>query len=191
MILEYLGLPYEETHYDDTNGDQWFNSIKPKLSEKNPAITLPYLIDGETVISESDGIIVYIIHKAKKTELLGRNADEQTRIATTMGVLRDLHSKYIGFAYGRNHGDLPFEEAKAAYQLLAEPYLVKLNKLLEGREYFAGQITWVDFVVSEVVQCLWLLQSDVIEKYTNLFEHQKRVWNLPALSAYHQSDRFR
>lgn len=106
--------------------------------EKNPAITLPYLLDGETVISESDAIIVYIIHKAKKTELFGRNADEQTRIATTMGVIRDLHSKYIGLVYGGYHGDLPFEEARAAYQKLAEPYLVKLDKLLEGREYFAG-----------------------------------------------------
>lgn len=46
-------------------------------------------------------------------------------------------------------------------------------------------------MASEFVHCLWLLQSDVIEKHTNLFEHHKRVWNLPALSAYHQSDRYR
>lgn len=25
MILEYVELPYEETHYDGTNRDQWFN----------------------------------------------------------------------------------------------------------------------------------------------------------------------
>lgn len=82
--------------------------------EKNPAVTLPYLVDGDKVISESDAIIVHVIHKAKKVELLGRNADEQVAIATAMGVIRDLHGRYIGLVYGRDKADMPFEEAKVA-----------------------------------------------------------------------------
>lgn len=112
MLLEYVGIPYDEVKYSGQTRDKWFNEVKPELHKKNPAITLPYLLDGDKVISESDAIQVYIAHKAGKPELLGRNADEQVAIATTMGVVRDLHPKYIGLVYGR-YGDKTFEEAKA------------------------------------------------------------------------------
>lgn len=104
-------MPYTEEKYNGDNKDKWFNEVKPELSKKNPAITLPYLLDGDKVISESDALIVYIIHKSGKLELLGRNADEQVAIATAYGVVRDIHGQFISLSYGR-YGDKPFEEAK-------------------------------------------------------------------------------
>ena len=43
--------------------------------EKHHGITLPYLIDEDKVITESDAICTYICLK-HKPELLGRNPDE-------------------------------------------------------------------------------------------------------------------
>lgn len=43
--------------------------------KKNPFANLPYLLDGDKVISESDAIIVYILHKTGRLDLLGRNAN--------------------------------------------------------------------------------------------------------------------
>ena len=123
MVMEYVGLPYEQKLYSGENRDAWFKEDKPKLIEKNPAVTLPYLIDGEECISESDAIIVHVIHKANKPELLGRNSTEQVRIATMMGIIRDLHGRYIGLVYGRDFKDKPFEEAKAAALETFKPYL--------------------------------------------------------------------
>lgn len=54
MILEYTGLPYDEEKYDgsgEVDRERWFKEVKPELSKKNPAVTLPYLKDGEEVIS--------------------------------------------------------------------------------------------------------------------------------------------
>jgi len=65
-----------------------------------------------------------------------------------------------------------------------------LNALLEGKEYYAGQITWADFAVAEFVQCLWLLDNHLIESFPNVWNQQKRVWELPAVKAYHQTDRW-
>jgi hypothetical protein len=45
---------------------------------------------------------------------MGRDADERVAAATAMGVLRDLHSKYVPLVYGR-YGDKTFEEAKAQF----------------------------------------------------------------------------
>lgn len=108
MLLEYTGLPYDQELYTLETRDKWFKDLKPTLQSKNPAITLPYLVDGDTVVSESDAILVYIAHRSGKAELLGRNGDEQVRIATVMGVQRDLHGKYINLVYGR-YGDKTFE----------------------------------------------------------------------------------
>ena len=191
MVLEFVGLEYNQKLFTASNRDEWFNETKPKLIEKNPAITLPYLLDGEEVISESDAIIVYVCHKANRADLLGRNATEQTRVATAMGVIRDLHGKYIGLVYGRDNANLSFEEAKAATLPVFQPYLTKLNQMLEGRDFIAGEITWVDFVLAEFMQCLWILQKDFLEGFANIWAHQKRVWELPAIKAYHETDRFK
>lgn len=136
MLLEYTGTPYEETKYT-TDNNQWFGVDKPELIKKNPAINLPYLVDGEKVITESDAIMIYIVHRSGKLDLLGRNSQEQVDLATAMGVVRDLHSKYIALAYGR-YGEKTWEEAKAEHLEMFKPYLTKLNALLEGRLYYAG-----------------------------------------------------
>jgi len=73
QLLEYTKLPYEEVKYEEDNEDPWFKVDKPKLLEKNPAANLPYLIDGDKVVSETAAILVYICHKANRVDLLGRN----------------------------------------------------------------------------------------------------------------------
>lgn len=147
MLLEYVELPYEQVIYEVENAATWFSETKPKLLVKNPAANLPYLLDGENVVSESDAIMIYIAHRSGKPELVGRNAEEQVSLATTMGVVRDLHAKYVNLVYAR-YGDKTFEQAKVEYLEQSKVYLNKLNLLLEGKDYYAGQITWIDFAVS-------------------------------------------
>ena len=74
MLLEYVGIPYDEVKYTGETRDKWFSEDKPELLKKNAASNLPYLLDGDKVISESDAIQIYIVHKSGKLELLGRNA---------------------------------------------------------------------------------------------------------------------
>ena len=45
----------------------WMN-VKPGLKEKNPLINLPYIVDGDKVISQSQACFVYL---AKKFDLCG------------------------------------------------------------------------------------------------------------------------
>lgn len=88
LALEYTGLQYEQVFYYEHDEDKWFKEDKPKHLEKNPAANLPYLIDGEKIISESTAIIVHACHKANRQDLLGRNAEEQVALATVFGVTR-------------------------------------------------------------------------------------------------------
>ena len=67
QLLEYCGVPYTQKFYEGKEGyEQMINVDKPKLMEKNAAVTLPYLLDGDKVISESDGVCVYICFRGNK-----------------------------------------------------------------------------------------------------------------------------
>ena len=46
---------------------------KPVLSKKNPLMNLPYVIDGETVITQSNACLLYL---GRKFNLNGKNEDE-------------------------------------------------------------------------------------------------------------------
>jgi glutathione S-transferase len=156
QILEFTGLSYTEERY--TDADKWFQTDKPALIAKNPAVTLPYLRDGDKVITESDAIIVYVCHKAGKPELLGRNADEQVQIATVYGITRDLHSAYVRFVYAKYDENNTFDKAREEYAKTSQAGLGKLNALIGGRKFAAGdEITFVDFILADFLQTLGLL----------------------------------
>jgi glutathione S-transferase len=124
--------------------------------KKNPAVNLPYLIDGDKIISESNAVLVYIIHKAQRVELLGRNWNEKVIIATADGVVNDLYQDYISLVYEINVNS--FEEAAEEYLEKFKGSLRKLSGIIGEKDYFAGGITWLDFVVSDFVQTLQLFE---------------------------------
>lgn len=101
LILEYLGLKYERKDFHDR--DEWFVKTKPTL--KNPFANLPYLKDGDTIIAESEAIIIYAILKANRGELLGRTNQQRVDIAQVRGAFGDLHGSYVKLVYGDNFED--------------------------------------------------------------------------------------
>lgn len=161
------------------------------MIEKNPALTLPYLIDGDKVVSESDAIAIYICHKGNHVELLGRNADEQVTLATVHGVYKDFHPNYIKLVYGTYNENNTFEAALQGAKETFAPYLKKLNGLLGNKEFICGGLTWIDFGLGDFFQTLNLLDPTIFNEFPALLEYQKRVWALPQLQDYFGSDRFK
>ena len=160
LLLEYCGVPYNQEIYDSQPGrEKWQQTVKPKLIQQNPAVTLPYLIDGDKLISESDAICIYICLKGKKPELLGRNADEQVHMATIHGVYKDFHPNFVRLVYGKYENDDAFKNAVSEAVKNWEVYLKKLNGLLGNKEYLAGGLTWIDFVIADFMQTINLLSE--------------------------------
>ena len=157
---------------------------------KNPAITLPYLIDGDKVITESNGVAVYLCHKGNKVELLGRNAEEQVALATVHGVFKDLHLNYIKLVYGKYDENNTFEKAKTESYGSWKVQLAKLNGILGDKHFIAGEITWIDFAIADFFQTLGLLDAEYLKDFPKLAALQQRVWALPELQAYYSSTRW-
>jgi glutathione S-transferase len=100
LLLEYIGFPYDQVIYTPETENDWFGKLKPEYIKKNPAANLPYLLDGDKLICESEAILIYICHKGKRADLLGETADEQVQIATVMGVYKDLNKAFSNYVYG-------------------------------------------------------------------------------------------
>ena len=66
----------------------------------------------------------------------------------------------------------------------------KLQGILGEKEYFCGEITWADFAISEYMNCLWFLDQSIFDDSKNVLDHMNRIWELPAIKAYHGTDRF-
>ena len=86
--------------------------------------------DGDKLISESEAIIVYICHKAKRLDLLGRNVDEKVLIATAYGVFKDIHPQVTRLCYGQYNENNTFENALIATRDPWKVYIKKLDGIL-------------------------------------------------------------
>merc|ERR1711865_47225 len=53
----------EVTHYAANSGDMWFGAKKPELAARNSLINLPFIVDGEQVITQSNSCMLYLGQK--------------------------------------------------------------------------------------------------------------------------------
>ena len=150
---------------------------------KNPAVNLPYLIDGDKVVSESTAIIIYICHKANRLDLLGRDAKEQVWLATVFGIANDFLPQLSDLAYEPDCNN-SWEESLKTFSEKSSSYLKKFSEILGEKDYFCGKITWIDFVLAETFQVLMLMNPLFLDSFTNLKGLQKRIWGLNELSGY-------
>mmetsp|Transcript_373 Transcript_373/g.530 ORF Transcript_373/g.530 Transcript_373/m.530 type:complete len:81 (+) Transcript_373:71-313(+) len=76
MILEYSKTNYRDNQYQVTgepgNWDKscWFVGAKPLLLPKNPLLNLPYVLDGDVLVTQSNACLKYLGRK------LNLNGDE-------------------------------------------------------------------------------------------------------------------
>lgn len=53
--------------------------------------------------------MIHLVHKSGKKELLGRNVEEQVRLATVVGIFKDFYKQFMNLIYGMVPTDKPYE----------------------------------------------------------------------------------
>ena len=122
FLLEELGLPYERKDY----GKQFENTITPEYAAMNPMQKVPTLVDGDTVIWQSNAILRYLASKAGST-LYPADAVQRSQVDRWMDwTLAELNPVYLA----------GFRDAKKAEAERAADTATNLAnelKLLEGQ----------------------------------------------------------
>ena len=112
MMAMYAGAKLIAENYDlkckEGGGfdmSAW-KDAKPALRAKNPLMNLPYILDGDVVVTQTNACFSYL---GKKIGLFGSNELEASQCEQLLCEIYDLRGAMVGFAYGPSSSD---EDAK-------------------------------------------------------------------------------
>eukprot|EP00928_Gymnodinium_smaydae_P095650 TRINITY_DN8266_c0_g1_i1.p2 TRINITY_DN8266_c0_g1~~TRINITY_DN8266_c0_g1_i1.p2 ORF type:complete len:195 (-),score=39.54 TRINITY_DN8266_c0_g1_i1:368-901(-) len=108
MLCEYAGAEYEAKTYvtkgkkrsfDGLDKSAWFVDAKPALLEKNALMNLPYVADGEVVVTQTVSCLLYL---GRKFELVGAKPEDYVKVEQIACEAQDLRNACIGEFYRGN-----------------------------------------------------------------------------------------
>ena len=152
FALEEMKVPYAREDY----GRQFNNTATPEYKAMNPTSKVPTLVDGKTVIWESNTILRYLA-ATHAPQLHGATPAERTEVERWMDwLLASLNTPYVKvFVDSRN----PPDKRSAAWPENAKSLRDELA-LLEGhmaeRKWFAlDRLTLADIAIAPITKrCL-------------------------------------
>lgn len=182
LLLSYFKVLFEDKIYQER--DDWFK--KDKLTIKSPCPNLPYVQDGDRILTESLACIQYAAMKTGQKDLLGKNDLDSVRIAQLWGVSRDLI-----VALGRLAWNPEFEKEKETVRKeKAEPILSNLAKAVGEQDYPIGYLTWADFVCVHAIDVASRLWPDLVSAHPNLIKYRDRILSNEGIQAYRKSEKY-
>jgi len=112
MMCEYAGADYTPVNYElqgqsgSWDASAWFNE-KPALKARNPLMNLPYVIDGDRVITQSNSCLLYL---GRKFGLSGKNEDETAKMEQCLCQAFDLRNDAVNTFYSSKEDIKQFVE---------------------------------------------------------------------------------
>jgi len=183
-LLDYCGIPFTNKLY--TDGNEWFGKDKQELKVDFP--NLPYLIDGDTIVTESQAMYQYIPVRAGKKELVGDTHEKFIKVLTAFFAVNDLWLGVTGLCWTK--GDYEKEKKEAFENGSVKTKLEHFNDLLKDREWLTGFLSIADFKFFEAVELIHDMEAARLEAYPNLVAFYKRFLEIPSVKAHRESDRF-
>eukprot|EP00092_Neocalanus_flemingeri_P004998 GFUD01005374.1.p1 GENE.GFUD01005374.1~~GFUD01005374.1.p1 ORF type:complete len:230 (-),score=49.64 GFUD01005374.1:77-733(-) len=185
LLLEFTGTEFEDKKltmegpptYDKSC---WFD-IKDKLGLDFP--NLPYFIDGDIKITQSNAILRHI---ARKHDLCGDSVAEKARVDMMADCAMDLRNSIVRLVYNPE-----FDTLLPQYIENLPAVLESFSKFLGPKPWFVGQkITFVDFPMYELLDQLRLMIPNCLTNYPKLIQFLERFEKLPKIAAYMKSPRY-
>jgi len=147
-MFHYLNVDFEDKLYEAGDAPDFdktcWTDVKETLGLEYP--NLPYLIDGETKLTETVAIMQYIARKWQPA-LLGANAAEVGRISMLLDKVATLKGKATGPCYMTGDAEAIIETCR--------PILSQIVAVMGDSDWIAGpNLTWLDFYFAELLDLL-------------------------------------
>lgn len=185
LLLTYTGESFEDKQYEqgdapDFSRDEWF-SVKPKFADILDFPNLPYYIDDDVKITQSNAILK---HVARKHKLDGATEKDKAVVDMLLDQAMDLRNGVVRLCYNPD-----YEKLKEEYFKNVQATLVALEKKLGDKLWFAGDtITVADFPLYELLDQHVHMKSDLLDAYPKLLKFLDRFRDLPKVKEYLQQD---
>ncbi|WP_144142335.1 glutathione S-transferase family protein [Paraburkholderia sp. BCC1884] len=173
LFLSLLGEPHEIVEVDLKNGKQ----KSPEFLKLNPFGQVPVLVDGDTVIADSNSILVYLAKKLKKTDWLPEEAEAAARVQRWLSVAAGEIA--YGPAAARQVALLgaPFNAIEVIGR--AHRVLKQIDNDLQTRDYITGKT----MTIADVALYSYIARAPEgnvdLSSYTRISEWLRRIEALP------------
>lgn len=169
-LLEYTEHPYSDVMYEQGDSPNFsvecWTSVKNTLGLDFPSI--PYLIDGDTKLTDPYAIMLYLA-TAYAPELLGKTPEKCAEIDMLYSQLKDVKSAITGPCY--------VGADRAQLSQTAKSKMAPLVAYLGKKDYLCGdELTFLDFYLLE--QCdfvQWLTNSEFFNENKSIARYVKRM----------------
>ncbi|KAL1528647.1 hypothetical protein AB1Y20_009985 [Prymnesium parvum] len=191
MMMYYKGQKFTLKSYGEDSSQEYFATDKPLLAEKHPLINLPYLVDGDVVVTQSNTTGLYV------GKMLGIDSDEfWVKNHTVLDQTYDLRNDVIGLVYPSIKGVTleKFPEALEKHMNgSAKNHFSKLEKYCTGPYMCGAKPQTCDFFLFEILdqQIIMCKETNVafpFEEYPKLMAMHAAMKAEPALAAYFAAD---
>ncbi|XP_033746300.1 glutathione S-transferase Mu 5-like [Pecten maximus] len=187
LLLTYAGEDYEDILYEQGEGpefsrDAWI-SVKESIGLDFP--NLPYYIDDDVQMTQSNTIIRYI---AGKYDLLGKSKEEKVKCDMMLENAMDFRNGTVRLCYNQEYDQLKsnyFERLLKVVFPSFEKYLGKHSWFAHGEE-----VTACDFPMYELLDQHLLMKPGCLDNFPNLSAFKKRFEAIPKIKDYLQNPRY-
>jgi len=185
LLLSYTGTDFEDRQLScgpapDFDRSCW---IDTKFSLGLDFPNLPYFIDGDIKITQSNAILRYI---GRKNNMCGSTEMERARVDMAADQVMDLRNGFVRLCYNPD-----FDNLKSGYLTNLTGTLELFSNFLGTNSWLAGEtLTFPDFHFYEMLDQHKQLSSDCLSKFPNLVAYCQRFEELPKIAAYMKSDKF-
>lgn len=196
MIFEYKEAKYKDVQY--TSGEAWFKGRKVELLKMNPLANLPYIVDGDTCVSQTNAIMVYL---GDKFGMNGEDAAAKTRNLELLCEIYDVRNGIIELSYPFKQVNRTEEEfQKNALAKVESPPFAKFEAWLThfNTDWFvsASGPGVADFHIWEMLDQHSLLaeklgKGPILEQFPKCKAFYERFRALPTLQKYFASDAYK
>ena len=181
-LLAYHKVDWEDKQYKDRA--EWFEKDKPALNTDFP--NLPYLKDGDFVITETTAVLQYAALKTGNKDLLGKNTLDAIKAAQLYSFITDAKMAMRDLVTNKD-----YEKIRDDYlNEKLTPFFTKLSKNLGDKEYPVGYLIWADFEVFAFVDVIRRMSQEYVAKWPNLEKYWEKFSNNEGIKAYRKSENY-
>lgn len=182
LLCEYLAVDYRDLHFTPDEWEQYQQTEAKDWVIK----ALPFLRDGGFVVTGQQGMIEYIVRKAKHPSLLGSTPRDRIKLDAFKSKY-EVKDNIIALVCQLNRSsgkEGPLRPPHFYWEKNIYPKLQELEAASAGREWFLGYLTVADFGLYEMMNNLLWLFPEIEDKLPNLTALQGRVRALERVKAY-------
>lgn len=185
LLLNYVGEEFVDNRYLQGDGPQYsraeWEKVKFTLGLDFP--NLPYYIDGDLKLTQSNTILR---HLARKYNLYGDTEKEKAHVDLMLDIIMDLRNAFVRLCYGNELND----SIRGQYIEQTKPTLESLEKYLGNKKFFVGdKVTVCDFHIYEMLDQHRLFEPKLLEDRPKLSAYLERFRELPDIKKYLESEK--